>query len=311
MRMLERRAGRRAVVLEDQDVAEPPILLQVGHPLAVRPEHLLDLRLAHRRQRLVVIRRLDDHFVRADAVHPIEQPLAFAIEIALHLQRRKPVRHDAEVPARRVRRAAVLPERPDLGRRHVLVAGTERAVLAGDDAGALEMKIGRPLLAIGGNDHPAAGDGILAELRQWGNHREIYNGEFTMNNVGTQRAGRVEGIRNHFNLRLAGAELDRDDVEAAGALAQPVAHQVVHRGHHNPPTLGHRDRLCSIAELPAFARLDFDEHQRRAVARDDVYFGTAVPVAPGKNFIPSPRQLRAREILADLTETLPRLRHRP
>jgi hypothetical protein len=39
-------------------------------------------------------------------------------------------------------------------------------MLAGDDAGALEMEIGRPLLAIGGDDHPAAGDRILAELRQ-------------------------------------------------------------------------------------------------------------------------------------------------
>ncbi len=117
--------------------------------------------------RLVVIRRLDDHLVRADAVHPIEQPLPFAIEIALDLQRGKPVRHDAQIPARRVRRAAVLPERADLGRRHVLATGTERTVLAGDDLGALELEVGGPLLAIGGNDHPAAGDRILAELRQW------------------------------------------------------------------------------------------------------------------------------------------------
>ncbi len=41
---------------------------------------------------------------------------------------------------------------------------------------------------------------------------------------------------------------------ALNALADAVAHQVVHRGHHNPPTLGHRDRLCSIAELPPLAR---------------------------------------------------------
>ena len=147
---------------------------------------------------------------------------------------------------------------------------------------------------------------------------EIYSGEFTMNNVGTTSnnvgaqepdASKAFGITSICGS--PGPSWIETTSKRQGQLAQPVAHQVVHRGHHNPPTLGHRDRLCSIAELAAFARLDFDEHQRRAVARDDVYFGTAVPVAPGKNFMPSPRQLRAREILADLTETLPRLRHRP
>ena len=99
MRVLERRAGGRAVILEDDDVPQPDVALQIEHALAPRPEHLLDRRLRHRRQRLLVVRRLDDHFVRADAVHPIEQPLAFAIERALDPQRRKLVRHDAHVPA--------------------------------------------------------------------------------------------------------------------------------------------------------------------------------------------------------------------
>ena len=39
-------------------------------------------------------------------------------------------------------------------------------LLAGEDAGALEMKIGGPLLPVGGDDDPAPGDGIFAELRQ-------------------------------------------------------------------------------------------------------------------------------------------------
>ena len=54
-----------------------------------------------------------------------------------------------------------------LGRRHVLVAGTERTVLGADDAGALETEVVGALAAIGGDDDPAAGDGIFAELRQW------------------------------------------------------------------------------------------------------------------------------------------------
>src|SRR5436190_23848644 len=115
----------------------------------------------------MVIGGLDDHLVRADAIHPIEQALPFAIEVSLDLQRRKQVRHHAQIPARRIPRAAVLPERAHLRRRHVLVPWTEGTMLlAGEDEGALEMEIGGPLLAIGGDDDPAAGDRIFAELRQ-------------------------------------------------------------------------------------------------------------------------------------------------
>ena len=57
-----------------------------------------ELRLRHRRQRLAVIGRLDDHFVRADTVHPIEQPLALPVEAAFDLQRRRALL--GEVPAR-------------------------------------------------------------------------------------------------------------------------------------------------------------------------------------------------------------------
>ena len=55
--------------------------------------------------------------------------------------------------------------------------------------------------------------------------------------------------------------------------------------------LRRRHRLGRLAELAAVARLDLDEHQRRAVARDDVHFATARPVAPGKNCVPAPLQL--------------------
>ena len=104
MRMLERRASRPAVVLEQQDVAQAAVLPEVAHALAERRQHPLDLGLGHRRQRLDVIGRLDDDFVRADPVHAIEHPLAFAVEPALDLQRRKLVGHDAQFPAGTVAR---------------------------------------------------------------------------------------------------------------------------------------------------------------------------------------------------------------
>ena len=41
--------------------------------------------------------RLDDHFVRADAVHAVEHALALAIQFAFDAQRRKLVGHYAQV----------------------------------------------------------------------------------------------------------------------------------------------------------------------------------------------------------------------
>ena len=81
VRVLERRARRRAVVLEHQDVAQPEIALQIEHRARGTPT-------ARARSRpptcgasgSIVIRRLDDHLVRADAVHPVEHPVALAIE---------------------------------------------------------------------------------------------------------------------------------------------------------------------------------------------------------------------------------------
>ena len=87
-----------AVVLEDQDVPEPRVLLQVEHALAERPQHALDGDDRQRGQRLRVLGRLDDHLVGADAVHLVEQPLALAVERALDLQRGELVRDDPHVP---------------------------------------------------------------------------------------------------------------------------------------------------------------------------------------------------------------------
>src|ERR687898_1910343 len=97
--MLEMRAGGRAVILEDDDRAEAAILLQIVDALAESTEHLLDIALPHRRQRLLVARRLDDHLVGADAVHLVEEALALAVERAFDAQHGKLVRHDAQAPA--------------------------------------------------------------------------------------------------------------------------------------------------------------------------------------------------------------------
>src|SRR5688572_23232095 len=121
MRMLERRTSRSTMVLEDDDVAEPAILLQVLYAFAERPQHLLHGRIPHRRQRLLVTRGLDDDLMGADAVHLVEQPLALAVERTLDTQHGILIGHDAQIPARAVGAAAVAPVRQQLARRHVLM----------------------------------------------------------------------------------------------------------------------------------------------------------------------------------------------
>ena len=150
------------MILEDQNVAEADVLLEIEHPLAKRPQHALDLRLGHRRERLVVIRRLDDHFMRTDAVHAIEHALGLPLEAAFHFQRGELVRHDPKVPAGPVRGAAVLPVRQDLVRRELLTAGAERTVLGAQRGHTVDAEIARPLLTLGGDDHPPPSDGIFS-----------------------------------------------------------------------------------------------------------------------------------------------------
>jgi hypothetical protein len=146
-------------------VPEPAVPLEIEDALAVRPQHALDLGLRHQRHRPIVIGRLDDHLVRPDAVHPVEQPLALAVERAFHVQRRKLVRHHAQLPPRGIGRAAVVAVRQHFGRRERLVARTERALLAPDGRHRLEAEVVRALLPFVRDDHPSPGDRVLAQLR--------------------------------------------------------------------------------------------------------------------------------------------------
>jgi hypothetical protein len=72
------------------------------------------------------------------------------------------------------------------------------------------------------------------------------------------------------------------------------------------PAFERRDRFCRVPERAAVARLDLDEHQRRAVARDDVQFATTPAVAPRNYCVPASLELLAREIFARFSKLLAR-----
>ena len=168
VRMLQRRSRRLAVIFEDQNVLESLVALQIDHPVAERPDHVfhpLDGKVGERR---AMFRCLDDHLMRAHAVHLVEHAFGRAVQTAFNAQRRKFVGDYAHPPSRRVARRL----RPaddgravaqHFGRRLVLVARTKRAESALHLDG-LAGKICGPLGAIGGDDHPAAGDRIFSKL---------------------------------------------------------------------------------------------------------------------------------------------------
>src|ERR1700757_879352 len=95
MWMLYRGSRSFTVVLENQHIAETLVILQVQHPVTVGPKDIFNSLLGQLRQRGLVLRRLDDDFMRADAVHLVEQAFSFAVEFPFDSQRGKAIRHHA------------------------------------------------------------------------------------------------------------------------------------------------------------------------------------------------------------------------
>src|SRR5260370_16407006 len=87
MGMLEGSAGGFAVIFENEDVAEALGVFQVEHAVAEGPQNGFRSAGRERGERAHGVWRLDDHFVRADAVHFVKEAFAFAVKIALDAKR--------------------------------------------------------------------------------------------------------------------------------------------------------------------------------------------------------------------------------
>jgi len=166
MRMLHRRSRRFPMILENQNVPETLVVFQVQHAVPVSPQHVFHRALRERGQCCRVIRRFDHHLVGADSVHLVEQPFAFAVKIPFDSQRRKFVRHHAQLPTRRVRAAAVPPVHQHFRRRLGLIPCAERTILRLPRDHTFAQKIIRPLSAFRRNNHPSTRNRVFAQLRQ-------------------------------------------------------------------------------------------------------------------------------------------------
>src|SRR5262249_33750693 len=123
-----------------------------------------------RAQTGAVIRRFDDDFMRANAIHAVEHALGLAVEIALDTESRKLVWHHPYRPTRRIalrRRAAIGIGAVSLNfrRRLGFVPIAERAESA-FDFDCLTGEVRGAFCTICRNDYPAADNGVFSELRQ-------------------------------------------------------------------------------------------------------------------------------------------------
>src|SRR5579884_1006793 len=162
--MLQRCSCRFAMVLENQDVLEAPILLQIDDAIAECPEHVFDAFVRHVGECVSVIRSFDNNFMRADAVHAVVHAVGAAIEVALDSQSGILVRNHADRPARFIALATIAISK-DLGRSFALVARTKRAESAFKNY-RMSCEIARPACSIGGDNDPASADGVLPKLGQ-------------------------------------------------------------------------------------------------------------------------------------------------
>ena len=164
--MIDGCARGLSVILENQNVPEALVIFQIQHPVAVSPEHVFHRALRKSGQRRRMVRRLDDHFMRADSVHLVEEALSLAVQFAFDTQCGKFIRHHANVPARRVRPSAIPSINQNLRRSLGFIPRAEGAILRVPRDHALAQEIVRALPAFRCNDHPSARNWIFAQLRQ-------------------------------------------------------------------------------------------------------------------------------------------------
>src|SRR5580704_2420496 len=282
------------MILEDQDVAKPFVILQIEHTVAVSPQDIFDRPFRQGSQSGSVIWSFDDHLMRTDTVHLVKEAFALAVEIAFDAECGKFVGHHANGPTRRVRSSVAPAINKNLRRRLGFVTGAERTILAirqGRDA--LAQKIVGALSALGGNNHPAASNRVFSQLRQckpprqWSKieAREAPPAQIVprLAALRSRSAGFFCGIL-HFGAesilmqaddrRLAGRIIDGHDVEPAWAFANTAFRKKVLRGAGQEMLLTRcYAQLRQGGHFFAHgARADFNEGERFAIVADHIDF---------------------------------------
>src|SRR5581483_1945940 len=170
VRVLEGCASSFAVILEDQNELEAAVFFQIEDAVSKGPQHIFNTLRRQRGKGRVVIGSFDDHFVSPNAVHAVKHTFGLAVQAAFYTQGRKLIGHHTDCPTRGIAlrwRASIRIGTIGLNFRWrlALVSIAERAKSA-LDLYRVTRKIGGPFGPVGGDDHPAANDGVFSELRQ-------------------------------------------------------------------------------------------------------------------------------------------------
>src|SRR3954471_10398056 len=158
------------MVLEQQDVLKPFVLLQVDDAVAECPHHVLNSLFWELCQAGVVVRGLDDHLMGTQAIHLVEHAVRLAVKVRLNPKDGEFVRHHSNAPSRSItlcRRTTILARaiRQDLRRslRFVSVTeGTETALVLH----SIAQEISGTLCPVGRNNYPPPDDGVFSQLWQ-------------------------------------------------------------------------------------------------------------------------------------------------
>ena len=124
--VVQRGAGRSAVVFEHRNVAKPHIALEVCDPITNGAQDSFESYRGQVGQGFLVVGRLDDDFMGPDPVHAVEESDPFPVEGAFDLQGWKLIRNDPNLPARAVGLAAGRPMGENFSRGQSFLARAER-----------------------------------------------------------------------------------------------------------------------------------------------------------------------------------------
>ena len=149
------------LILKEQDIFEPSVLLKIQDAVTVSPEDVLDGPHGHGRNRHLVVRRLDDNLVGADAIHLVVESFTLAVQCALNPQRGKLVGDNPQRPARGIPAAAIRPVGEDFRRCLGFVSETKGAESTAVNLHFLAHEVGWPFGAIRSDDDPATRDRVL------------------------------------------------------------------------------------------------------------------------------------------------------
>ena len=103
------------------------VLLQIDDAVAIGPEDVFNLLKRQLSQAVFVPRRFDDHFMRADPIHPIIETDPFAAQIAFYMKGGKLIRDYTDSPVRRIGLRGFNPIGHDFFRRQPFLTRAEGA----------------------------------------------------------------------------------------------------------------------------------------------------------------------------------------